>query len=172
MEHFIGCDAHKKFPVFASINEKGEYGPTIQVRHDLETFREFLKELPMGSKIALETSGCYYWMVDEMERAGRLPQLAHALTAERRMEGRHKTNDRDAKGFGDAAAERDFAGGVDPASGAAGSTGDAALADVSVANAGPNQEPDSWCIAALQPRHRGVGSFRRQWESEVAGAPG
>jgi len=99
MEHFIGCDAHKKFSVFASMNEKGEYGRTIQVRHDLEMFREFLKELPAGSKIALETSGCYYWMVDEMERAGHLPQLAHALTAKRRMEGRHKTNDRDARGL-------------------------------------------------------------------------
>jgi len=49
MEHFIGCDAHKKFSVFASINEKGEYGRTIKVRHDLEMFREFLKELTAGS---------------------------------------------------------------------------------------------------------------------------
>src|SRR5258707_13614402 len=76
------------------------YGETIRVPHDVEVFREFLNELPAGSKIALETSGCYYWMVDEMERAGHLPQLAHALTAKRRMEGRHKTHDRDAKGLG------------------------------------------------------------------------
>jgi len=47
----------------------------------------------------LETSGCYYWMVDEMERAGHIPRLAHALTAKRRMEGRHKTNSRDARGL-------------------------------------------------------------------------
>jgi transposase len=99
MEQFIGCDAHKKFSVFASINEKGEYGRTIRVGHDLEMFREYLKELPAGSKIALETSGCYYWMVDEMERAGHVPLLAHALTAKRRMEGRHKTNERDAWGL-------------------------------------------------------------------------
>src|SRR5438876_8889220 len=83
MEHFIGCDAHKKFSIFASIDEKGEYGPTFRVRHDLEVFRKFLKELPAGSKIALETSGCYYWMVDEMERAEHIPLLAHALTAKR-----------------------------------------------------------------------------------------
>src|SRR6266700_7691045 len=99
MEHFIGCDAHKKFSIFASIDEKGEYGPTFRVRHDLEVFRKFLKELPAGSKIALETSGCYYWMVDEMERAEHIPLLAHALTAKRRMEGRHKTNERDARGL-------------------------------------------------------------------------
>jgi transposase len=99
MEQFIGCDAHKKFSIFASINEKGEYGRTIRVGHAREMFREFLKELPAGSKIALETSGCYYWIVDEMEQAGHIPRLAHALTAKRRMEGRHKTNERDARGL-------------------------------------------------------------------------
>ena len=99
MEQFIGCDAHKKFSVFASINERGEYGKTIRVGHDREEFRSFLKGLPPQSKIALETSGCYYWIVDEMEACGHLPQLAHALTAKRRMEGRHKTNERDARGL-------------------------------------------------------------------------
>jgi len=34
-----------------------------------------------------------------MERAGHEPQLAHALTAKRRMEGRHKTDERDARGL-------------------------------------------------------------------------
>jgi transposase len=99
MEQFIGCDAHKKFSVFAAINEEGEYGTTIRISHDLESFRAFMKELPPGSKIALETSGCYYWMVDEMERAGHIPKLAHAYAAKRRMEGRHKTNERDARGL-------------------------------------------------------------------------
>jgi transposase len=99
MEQFIGCDAHKKFSVFASINERGEYGPTVRVGHEREVFRRYLEGLPPNSQIALETSGCYYWMVDAMEEAGHVPRLAHALTAKRRMEGRHKTNDRDARGL-------------------------------------------------------------------------
>jgi transposase len=99
MEQFIGCDAHKKFSIFASINERGEYGRTFRIGHDRKGFREFLRELPAGSQIALETSGCYYWIVDEMAQAGHVPRLAHALTAKRRMEGRHKTNERDARGL-------------------------------------------------------------------------
>jgi transposase len=99
MEQFIGCDAHKKFSLFVAMNEDGEYGRAIRVRHDREVFRAFLKDLPPGSQIALETSGSYYWLVDEMERAGHRPQLAHALTAKRRMEGRHKTDERDARGL-------------------------------------------------------------------------
>ncbi len=62
-------------------------------------FRKYLRELPAGSQIALETSGCYYWIVDEIEQAGHRARLAHALTAKRRMEGRHKTNERDARGL-------------------------------------------------------------------------
>jgi len=61
--------------------------------------RAFLEELPAGQRIALEASGSYYWLVEEMERAGHVPQLAHALTAKRRMEGRHKTDERDARGW-------------------------------------------------------------------------
>jgi transposase len=95
----IGCDAHKAFSVFASIGENGEYGKPIRVGHEREIFRKFLEMLEPESHIALETSGCYYWIVDEIARAGHHAHLAHATTAKRRMEGRHKTNDRDAGGL-------------------------------------------------------------------------
>ena len=99
MEQFIGCDAHKKFSVFVAMNERGEYGRAIRVDHDRERFRAFLAKLPPGSQVALETSGSYYWMVDEFERAGHQAHLAHARTAKRRMEGRHKTDERDTRGL-------------------------------------------------------------------------
>jgi transposase len=99
MEQFIGCDAHKKFSLFIALNQEGGYGKPMRVAHDREQMRAFLEALPAGSRIALETSGSYYWLVDEMERAGHEAQLAHALTAKRRMEGRHKTDERDARGL-------------------------------------------------------------------------
>src|SRR5947199_7353624 len=99
MEPFIGCDAHKKFSVFASINEKGENTGRRSGWDTILSYSGVLEGLPAGSQIALETSGCYCWMVDEIERAGHIPRLAHSLTAKRRMEGRHKTNERDARGL-------------------------------------------------------------------------
>src|SRR5947199_153951 len=78
MEQFIGCDAHKRFSIFATLDETGEYGPTRRVGHGREEFRAFLQGLSPGSQIALETSGCYYWMVDEMEEAGHIPLLARS----------------------------------------------------------------------------------------------
>jgi len=75
LKQFIGCDAHKKFSVFASTDEAGVHGRTTRVTHERKVFREYLRELLPGSEIALETSGCYYWIVDDMEQAGHYPRL-------------------------------------------------------------------------------------------------
>ena len=50
------------------MNQEGQYGKAIRIGHDRKGIREFLEALPAGSRIALETSGSYDWLVDEMER--------------------------------------------------------------------------------------------------------
>src|SRR5450631_2961882 len=99
MEQFIGCDAHKKFSVFVAVNEKGQAGEALRVAHDRQLYREFLARLPAGSAIAVEASGTYNWLVDEMERAGHHPKLCNPLEANRRMGLTHKTDKLDAKGL-------------------------------------------------------------------------
>jgi transposase len=52
-------------------------------------------------QIALEASGHYYWIVDEMEAAGHYPRLAHPLEAKKRMgKTSKKTDTVDANGLG------------------------------------------------------------------------
>ncbi len=99
MKQFIGCDAHKAYSVFVAVNEQGEAGRAATVPHERERFRQFLAGLPAGSAIALETTGYWYWMVDEMERAGHFPLLANAGQAKRLMGGRNKTDKLDARGL-------------------------------------------------------------------------
>jgi transposase len=99
MEQFIGCDAHKKFSVFVAVNEKGHAGEALRVTHDRQLYREFLAQLPQGSNIALEASGSYSWLVDEMERSGHHPKLCHPLEAKRRMALTKKTDKLDARGL-------------------------------------------------------------------------
>ncbi len=100
MEQFIGCDAHKKYSVFVAVNEHGRAGTPVRVEHSREQFRRFLGELPANSLIALEAGGHYYWLVDEIERAGHQPRLANPLEAKKRM-GRtgKKTDQADAEGL-------------------------------------------------------------------------
>ena len=99
MEQFIGCDAHKKFSVFVAVNEKGQAGEALRVAHDRQLYREFLARLPAHSAIAVEASGSYNWLVEEMERSGHRPRLCNPLEAKRRMGLTNKTDKLDAKGL-------------------------------------------------------------------------
>jgi transposase len=99
MQQFIGCDAHKKFSVFVAVNEKGHAGEALRVAHDRQVYREFLAQLPARSEIAIEASGSYNWLVDEMERSGHHPRLCNPLESKRRMGLTNKTDKLDAKGL-------------------------------------------------------------------------
>jgi len=78
MNTYIGCDAHKHFSIFASVDDSGSAGPFIRIENERGLFRRYLKTLPPGSKIAIETIGNWYWMVDEIEEAGHIPLLTNA----------------------------------------------------------------------------------------------
>src|SRR6202051_3824530 len=99
MEQLIGCDAHKKFSVLVAVNEKGQAGEALRVMHDRQLYREFLERLPAHSLIALEASGTYSWLVDEMERSGHRPKLCNPLEAKRCLGLTNKTDTLDARGL-------------------------------------------------------------------------
>jgi len=99
MSIYVGCDAHKRYSVFAAMNENGQVGSPIRVDHDRVLFRHFLNSLPQGTDIAVETIGSWYWMIDEMEKAGHNPILAHAGKAKLMMGQINKTDKLDARGL-------------------------------------------------------------------------
>lgn len=100
MEQFIGCDAHKTFSVFVALDGRGEVSQAVRVDHDRGQYRCFLEGLRSGAQIALEASGHYYWIADEMERAGHYPHSAHPLEAKKRMGKTSKKTDKvDARGL-------------------------------------------------------------------------
>jgi transposase len=96
---YAGCDAHKRYSVFALANEKGPVGRPVRVEHDRALYRSFLDELPSGTSIAVETIGSWYWMIDEMEAAGHNPILTHARKAKLMMGQVNKTDKLDAAGL-------------------------------------------------------------------------
>jgi len=99
MKHYIGCDAHKHYSIFVSMDESGHARAPQRVQHERTEFQDFLRRLPPGSPIALETSGHWYWMVDAMEQAGHQPILVHARKAKLLMGMVNKTDKLDAKGL-------------------------------------------------------------------------
>jgi transposase len=99
MKYYIGCDAHKKYSVFSGLSEAGDIIPAQKVEHEKEKFRSFLDTLPRASEIAVETVGNWYWLIDEMEKAGHKPSLVHAGKAKLMMGNINKTDKLDARGL-------------------------------------------------------------------------
>ena len=98
-QQYIGCDAHRRYSVFVVMDDKGQASKPVRVEHDRSELREYLRRLPAGSKVAIESTGGWYWLVDEIEAAGLKPQLANAYQAKQRMAGRNKTDKFDARGL-------------------------------------------------------------------------
>jgi len=96
---YAGCDAHKRYSVFAFANDKGPVGRPVRVEHDRALFRRFLEDLPAGTSIAVETIGSWYWMIDAMEAAGHNPILTYARKAKLMMGQVNKTDKLDAAGL-------------------------------------------------------------------------
>jgi transposase len=99
MNYFTGCDAHKKYSVFTGIDEDCRVEYTKRIEHRKEDFRNFLETLDSGTPIAVESTGNWYWIIDEIERAGHQPWLVHAAKAKLMMGNINKTDKLDAKGL-------------------------------------------------------------------------
>jgi transposase len=99
MKQYIGCDVHKKYSMFCSLSEEGEVGKPVRVENKKEDIKAYLKRLPKGTPIAVETTSSWYWLVDEIEREGHKPFLAQAGKAKKMMGRLDKTDKLDALGL-------------------------------------------------------------------------
>jgi Transposase and inactivated derivatives len=95
----IGCDAHKHYSLFAILDGNGKLVDRIRVNHEPGAIRAFLSRFPERTSVALESVGNWYWIVDEIEEAGCVPLMAHALFAKKMMGHIHKTDKLDAEGL-------------------------------------------------------------------------
>lgn len=99
MNTIIGCDAHKRYSLFAIFDASTLSVRQTRVNHQPGAILEFLSDFPEGTPVALETVGNYYWIVDEIEQAGCIPLLAHAAKAKLIMGNINKTDKLDAQGL-------------------------------------------------------------------------
>jgi len=99
MKQYNACDAHKKYSIFGGVFENGRKLGHVRVEHEPEAYRSFLKTLPERSSIALESTGNWYWMVNEMEKAGHRAILVHPRKAKMMMGQINKTDKLDVNGL-------------------------------------------------------------------------
>jgi len=95
----VGCDAHKRYSMFAVRDQYGALIKESRVNHERGAIQAFLSQFPQGTPVALESVGNWYWIVDEIEAAGCLPKMAHPAKAKVMMGNVHKTDKLDAAGL-------------------------------------------------------------------------
>jgi transposase len=99
MEPIIAMDAHKHYSQFCVQSPTGTVLDECRVDHHKGAIAAFLAHWPQAEAVALETVGNYYWLVDEIEQAGKQPLLVHAHKAKLMLGSVNKTDRLDARGL-------------------------------------------------------------------------
>ena len=96
---YIAFDSHKRY-TFASVEEHtGTILREARIEHQRGAVKEFLTDWKAGTPVAVETIGNWYWIVDEIEKAGMVPQLVHARRAKMMLASVNKTDKLDCHGL-------------------------------------------------------------------------
>ena len=93
----IGMDQHKRFTVAVKLDEATGEMESVRLEHDApEALRRYLRSAPAGTRVILETTGNWYWLVDLIEEAGHEAHLANTVETRRILKLRPKTDRQDA----------------------------------------------------------------------------
>jgi len=95
----IALDAHKRYSQVCVQKQNGQLLCERRINHCKGAIKQFLSGWVPGTKVALETVGNYYWIVDEIEQAKMQPKLVHAHKAKLMLGSINKTDKLDARGL-------------------------------------------------------------------------
>lgn len=96
---YIAFDSHKRYTLTSVESENGKIKTETRIQHEHGAIRQFLSRYEMGTPVAVETLGNWYWIVDEIEQAGMVPCLVHARKAKLMIGSINKTDKLDARGL-------------------------------------------------------------------------
>jgi transposase len=95
----IAFDSHKRYTWALAENKDGHRLCEKRIEHEKGSISIFLSGFQKGSPVALETIGNWYWIVDEIEKAGMVARLVHAYKAKLMIGSTNKTDKLDARGL-------------------------------------------------------------------------
>jgi transposase len=99
MEEYIAFDSHKRYTWVE--HEQVATGKVRQYRleHAPGAIRQALAGCAAGTPVAIEATANWYWITEEIEQAGLVPQLVHPRKAKLMMGQINKTDRLDAHGL-------------------------------------------------------------------------
>lgn len=99
MEEYIAFDSHKRYTLAERDPVGGNPPRQRRIEHRRGAIRDFLSECPVGEAVAVEATGNWYWIVDEIEQAGMIPRLVNPGKAKLMMGQTNKTDKLDVHGL-------------------------------------------------------------------------
>ncbi len=99
MEEYIAFDSHKHYTWVEREKVNGGKVRQYRVEHAPGAIRRALGSCQPGTAVALEATANWYWIVEEIEQAGLVPQLVHPRKAKLMMGLINKTDKLDAHGL-------------------------------------------------------------------------
>ena len=95
----IAFDSHKRYTLCSVEDKDGRIMAEDRIPHERGMIRGYLSRFAVGSPVAVETIGNWYWIIEEIEAAGMCPQLVHARKAKVMMGCVNKTDRLDVRGL-------------------------------------------------------------------------
>lgn len=95
----IALDCHKHYSMASVQTPQGRRLAEGRIEHRRGSIRAFLEPYSPGCPVAVETIGNWYWIVDEIEQAGKMPRLVHARKAKLMLGSINKTDKLDVRGL-------------------------------------------------------------------------
>jgi transposase len=99
MGEYIAFDSHKRYSWVDREDHSTCQRRTHRLEHAPGAVRSYLSGALPGTAVAVEATGNWYWIVEEIEQAGMKPLLVHPLKAKLMMGLTNKTDQLDAQGL-------------------------------------------------------------------------
>jgi transposase len=99
MSEYIAFDSHKRYTWVDRQDHSTKKNSCHRLEHAPGAVREYLNGCEPGTPVAVEATGNWYWIIDEIEQAGLQPQLVHPRKAKLMMGLTNKTDKLDAQGL-------------------------------------------------------------------------
>ncbi|MFH0981567.1 MAG: IS110 family transposase [Planctomycetota bacterium] len=99
MDEYIAFDSHKRYTLAERESVAGGRVRQNRIEHRQGAIRTYLADCRPGGAVAVEATGNWYWIVDEIEEAGQRALLVHPGKAKLMMGMINKTDKLDVHGL-------------------------------------------------------------------------
>ena len=99
MGEYIAFDSHKRYTWVDRQDHSTGQTRCHRLEHAPGAVQKYLSGCEPGTAVAVEATGNWYWIIDEIEQAGLQPRLVHPRKAKLMMGLTNKTDQLDAQGL-------------------------------------------------------------------------